>query len=339
MTNAAAALRVERISPVEDRFEVWYDATSLGLGAGRTDPNEWTFPECVAAFGQTGKNLRVALAAFDSSGQCVGGGWAALPLKENLGRAHIGIAVPPEHGRRGVGSAVLAALEELAKSEGRTSFLTNVMVPADAPGPWPGIAFARKHGFTFGNTEIRRQQPLPIDAERLDALAAKAAERSGDYRLVSWVGPCPDEYAAQYARLKGLLSTEAPTGAVQWDEEQWDVERLRDDESFTAALERTPYTSIALAADGTVAAHTQLVTGKHDLDRAHQWDTLVLPEHRGHRLGLAVKVANLRLLQDARSDVTRMDTWNAEQNGPMVAVNEELGYRIIEHAHEWQRPV
>jgi len=70
--------------------------------------------------------------------------------------------------------------------------------------------------------------------------------------------------------------------------------------------------------------------------RAYQWDTLVLPEHRGHRLGLALKVANLRALQAEHPEVTRITTWNAEQNGPMVAVNVELGFEIVERLQEWQ---
>jgi hypothetical protein len=62
---------------------------------------------------------------------------------------------------------------------------------------------------------------------------------------------------------------------------------------------------------------------------AHQWGTLVGRDHRGHRLGAAVKVANLRALQRARPDVTVIQTENAETNAFMVSINERLGFQVV----------
>jgi hypothetical protein len=69
-----------------------------------------------------------------------------------------------------------------------------------------------------------------------------------------------------------------------------------------------------------------------------QSGTLVLPAHRGHRLGLAIKVANLRQLQAAIDDTPRLlHTFNAGVNAPMLAVNAQLGFRPVEVEEEWQR--
>jgi RimJ/RimL family protein N-acetyltransferase len=62
-------------------------------------------------------------------------------------------------------------------------------------------------------------------------------------------------------------------------------------------------------------------------EHAHQGATLVLREHRGHRLGARVKVAVLRELAATLPQVRRISTYNAESNRPMVAVNEALGFR------------
>jgi GNAT superfamily N-acetyltransferase len=123
---------------------------------------------------------------------------------------------------------------------------------------------------------------------------------------------------------------------VEFEQEKWDVQRLRENETRAREQGRTVYTTVAVAPDGTLAAHTQAGVRGGDSDRAFQWDTLVLPEHRGHRLGLAVKAANMRALTAAHPGANRIDTWNAEQNGPMVAVNIDLGFEIIEYAQEWQ---
>jgi GNAT superfamily N-acetyltransferase len=329
---------VRTVDPHDDAaFHAWYDAYTVGFEAGRIDPGGWTYAEAAAVYRQPSASFTMtAFAAYDEAEQCVGGAWGGLPQKENLQRLELNICVPPEHRRQGVGTALLTSLIEFARQNGRNNLLGGIHIPVGETD-WPGVAFFTRHGFTFGITEVRRQQPLPVPAERLDALAAKAKERSADYAIVSWEGRCPDEYAEQYARLKALLDTEAPSGEIEFEVADWDVSRLRDDEDAVERQGRTMFATIAVAKDGTVAAHTQAVVSKHDPSRASQWDTLVLPAYRGHRLGLAVKVANLRALQAAHPETTRMDTWNAEENGPMVAVNEELGYRIMEYNQGWQR--
>ncbi|MBD4636278.1 GNAT family N-acetyltransferase, partial [Xanthomonas citri pv. citri] len=60
-----------------------------------------------------------------------------------------------------------------------------------------------------------------------------------------------------------------------------------------------------------------------------QWDTIVLPEHRGHRLGMRVKAANLIAVRDALPGARAIITGNAEENRHMLDVNEALGFRPV----------
>jgi len=66
-----------------------------------------------------------------------------------------------------------------------------------------------------------------------------------------------------------------------------------------------------------------------------QEDTLVLREHRGHRLGALVKAAVLRDLAAAFPEVERITTYNAEDNEPMVAVNRALGFEPAGRMSMW----
>ena len=56
----------------------------------------------------------------------------------------------------------------------------------------------------------------------------------------------------------------------------------------------------------------------------------MLPAHRGHRLGLRLKADNLIRATDAEPALRAIDTWNAEENLHMVAVNEALGFRALD---------
>jgi hypothetical protein len=74
-------------------------------------------------------------------------------------------------------------------------------------------------------------------------------------------------------------------------------------------------------------------------DCVYQWGTAVLRGHRGHRLGLAVKAANLAALQADHPERRLISTQNAETNAPMLAINEKMGFRAVEVLLEFQRTV
>jgi hypothetical protein len=63
----------------------------------------------------------------------------------------------------------------------------------------------------------------------------------------------------------------------------------------------------------------------------------VVAAHRGHRLGLLLKVAMNLWLRDAQPQLTEISTWNAESNDHMIAVNEAIGYRVLGRQLEFQK--
>lgn len=319
-------------------FRAWYDASRAGTVAGRIDPDFFSYEEMVLSLGEPSSAERFeAYGAFEGD-TCVGGAGLVLPLLDNLQAAIFLNAVPPEHRGRGVGTALFEYLGEQARAAGRSRWYAKVRVPAERSED-AGSRFALRHGFTLRNTEIRRQLKLPVPAERMASLEAHAAERIDGYRIVSWVGACPEEYIEQYARLRALIMTEVPSGDLDLEESRWDADRQREDDRRTAEQGRTTYVSVAVTPDGTLVANTRLYVSRSAPDRAQQGGTLVTKEHRGHRLGLAVKLANLRAVLAGSPEVNRIDTENAEQNGPMVAVNVQLGFQIIERLQDYQRDV
>ena len=65
--------------------------------------------------------------------------------------------------------------------------------------------------------------------------------------------------------------------------------------------------------------------------------TVVHPEHRGHRLGLAIKLANIDVLARQAPDVRVIVTGNAAVNAPMIAVNDMMGFEVVGEGHFWQK--
>ena len=93
----------------------------------------------------------------------------------------------------------------------------------------------------------------------------------------------------------------------------------------------------ARAPDGTLAGHTAVTLSELTPDLAFISTTLVMPEHRGHRLGLAMKVRLHQLLRAEYPACTTIVTGNAGVNTWMNAVNDQLGYRVVEQILEMQK--
>ena len=270
----------------------------------------------------------------------VASGYVRMSLQDNLDRAEVAVHVLPEHRRRGLGRALGRRLEEEARTLGRTTLYAEVQWDVGGGSDGSGRAgaeFARDAGFDLALSDVQRELDLPVADDVLDALAHGAAPHHAAYELRSFVGAVPDDLVTGWTVLLGSLSTEAPTGDLDLEPEDISVEAHRDAEEVVRRQGRTKYNTVALDADGDVVADADLAAIVHEPARAYQWGTLVRRAHRGHRLGLAVKVANLRLVQRERPDIERVITWNAETNAHMVAVNEQLGFRAVARLGEFQK--
>lgn len=136
------------------------------------------------------------------------------------------------------------------------------------------------------------------------------------------------------------MTTDAPMDDLAWEQEVFDAERVRQSDAMSAVRRNRSYVSaVRHDATGDLAGYTRLSVSDGVDEAAEQWTTIVSPVHRGHRLGLLLKVANLRLLQEREPAVTQVDTFNADSNGPMLAVNEAMGFRPVRQWGEWELQV
>jgi GNAT superfamily N-acetyltransferase len=274
------------------------------------------------------------LAAIDD-GQILGSNQVILPVLDNTHIAYMEILVRPGARGRGVGSALLDAGLQLARTKSRSTVIIEVTMPL--AGRSEGRDFLERRGFTTGIVERHRVLDLPLDQGRLDALAASAAPHHDGYRLETVGDVVPDEYMEGYCALQSAFNDEAPLGDLDVEPEAWDADRVRQTEARFRAQGRHVSSTVAFAPDGSMVALTELVTSESQPEIGLQSGSLVLPEHRGHRLGLASKVVNLRRFQELFPSVRVIHSWNAEENGPMVAINDTLGFRAVERLAEMQR--
>ncbi|WP_328300474.1 GNAT family N-acetyltransferase [Streptomyces sp. NBC_00435] len=225
------------------------------------------------------------------------------------------LTVRPDARRRGVGTALWGRAREELLASGRTSVAAEV----DLGGP--GQAFAESVGF---------ENVLSMAWYVQDVRAAReepAPPLPSDYELICWPGLVPDAWAPAVAVAHGAME-DAPMGDLDQRIQTWTAERLHA--AHRKILDRggALTTVAAVTPDGEVAAYTELVLPDPAGPRALQYDTVVVPAHRGHGLGRAVKRRMLAEAAVRHPDLRTVATSVADDNTPMLAVNAALGYRL-----------
>jgi GNAT superfamily N-acetyltransferase len=322
-------------------FDAWHRVYEAAEQASGPDvASTWQVEEVRALMQRQGRRFWDGGYSGWADGRLVTVAWVRLPLLDNTDRAELAVHTHPDVRRRGYGAAMLAHVERVARDRGRTTMFGEASWPY-AGGPAgtgePGPEFATSVGYELALGDVKRKMALPVDDALLDQLATEAAAHHDGFTLRSWVGPVPDDLVEGWARLNGSLATEAPTGGLDLEPEFADVSTVRESEALVAAQGRTKFNTVALDTAGELVAFTDIATTIHEPGRAYQWGTLVRGDARGHRLGLAVKVANLRLLQRGTLDVHELITYNAEVNAHMIGVNERLGFVPVARLGEFQK--
>jgi GNAT superfamily N-acetyltransferase len=278
----------------------------------------------------------VLLGAFDGD-EMWGAARVDVNRYDNLDLASATYYTHPDRRREGIGRALAAASYDVARSRGCTQLLTEAYAPLDTSSA--GLLFGEAMGFTPAIVDGMKVVDLVETEPSWAALEEETAPRHAGYRLVGWRDGVPDELVEGYCRLNGMFFEQAPMGELDMEPEKWDEARVRKREAHNARTGRHDAAAGAVATDGALVGFTEVFTSDHAPWRGIQSGTLVDPDHRGHALGLAIKLHNHRQLREHFPQCRVLLTGNADVNAAMNTVNDALGYREVERCVEMKRPL
>jgi GNAT superfamily N-acetyltransferase len=334
--------KVSQIDPRDgEAFDAWFSVLHASDQERWPQRPGWQREERLAmALDRVGPEDHRCLVAQCDEGEVIGIAALELYRFENRHVARVDIRVRPDCRRMGIGSAIEHAAEEMARAEGRRELGGMDEVPSDgkATGTAPGAssAFARSHGFAAAQQLVRRDLPLPPDAGRMEALQRQADAALSGYTLSTFWGGWAEDDLEDRCELGRRMSTDIPLGEQSLDEEVWDPARVRQLEANLAAQNRAMVITAARHdASGRIVAFTEVAVPRGAPESVWQHDTLVMREHRGHRLGLAVKLANTTALVEAYPQARTVSSWNAAENEHMIAINDAMGYDVVARSTYW----
>lgn len=307
------------------------------LDAARAVDTPWFPGDTVTTYaarlrlGDSGDPLAVAVTR-DEYGRPVGTLRLVMPRWDNTHLAMLRVVVDPRGRRCGLGRSLFEAGVERIRADGRS------LVCGWSFEGTPGVDFQKAMGLDPAQQVVFRRLDVPaVDWLRLDRQYADAQQHAAGYELVRIPGPVPEQMLAAVATMTEAIN-DAPVDDLDIEDEVFPPERIRAFEASVAAQRRRLYRVVARErATGALAGHT---VADVDIERpwfAGQGDTSVVRAHRGHRLGLLLKIEMLRWLRKVEPQVRTIDTGNAASNAHMIRVNEALGYEVVGRTVEGQR--
>lgn len=238
-------------------------------------------------------------------------------------KAYLAVHTDPVHRGRGFGRA----LADVAEAQvDRPTLLAEVDFTSDWTDERDG-RFAAARGFRAAGTSTSRELPWPPDASLLDRLEAPTP----GYRTRAWVDGVPDDLLPAYGVLAGLVEHDAPSGDVTWgaDPVAPDDYRAELARELAAGIHRVEVLAFPTAPGAdplSPVAFTTVQVPPNPRRFMSVGGTYVHRDHRGHGLGLAVKVAVERQLVAMDLPHPGLRTSNSDENRWMVDVNDRLGF-------------
>ncbi|MGZ5403201.1 MAG: GNAT family N-acetyltransferase [Nocardioides sp.] len=253
---------------------------------------------------------------------------------DNLELAWLGLSIHPDHRRQGHGSAAVAALHDECRRLGRP------LVGMDGWDDDAARGFSAAVGYEKKSQSINRRQDLrDLGAHFFEAAYAEAEPMAHDYELERIAGPSPDDLHDELSTVTASIN-DAPLDDLEIEDEVYTPQRIRAFEhAQTEGGNRLYRVLVRHRSTRELAGHTVVTVDRERPELGAQEDTTVVRSHRGHRLGLLLKADLCRWLIDVEPGLRSLDTWNAESNDHMIAVNERLGYRALGRGLEFQRRV
>ncbi|MEO8850969.1 MAG: GNAT family N-acetyltransferase [Allobranchiibius sp.] len=333
MTRAAPdALSIERIQPTSPMLIDWHQT----MRAAYLDGNEAMWWESFAQlqYSVTRPHPRSRRSLFGAvrARQCVGALEVTWRVDRRTEPAQVELGVAPGAQGRGVGRELAAYARAFARDQGCNVLQAEVFVPgAQELQEWRPGRFLLQQGFVVGNVEDRCVLDLPWQG------LPQEGPPHGGVQLLSWVGACPGRYEVEWTALQQQMKEDLPVGTLTRGDTGVDIAQMREQECRMLDQGWLLLQSMALIGERPVG-FTELMVDRHDPRIAVQESTLVDRAARGRGIGRSLKVSNLQQLAllppELQIGMQHVQTYTAQQNGPMQRLNEQFGFRRVGTMHD-----
>jgi GNAT superfamily N-acetyltransferase len=244
--------------------------------------------------------------AAEDAGKLVGWATAAIEYQSSQRPGFLQVSVAPESRKAGLGSAFFERCEAHLAGLGVATALS-FTTPEEA-----SRSFAIAHGFRHTNTtRISGVDPRTIEPPSVPpGVDLRPLAELDPRKVYEPMLDVPGEVAMDDVSFE------------QWLEDYWRHPDTDLEASVAAVIDDRP----------VAFSHLRIAPG----GRAVTDMTGTLRDYRGRGLALLAKRATLG--NAAGRGVELVSTENDETNGPMLRVNEKLGYRPVGSTLMWSRP-
>jgi mycothiol synthase len=273
--------------------------------------------------------LRVSVEAPDGALAAIADiGVGFMPRPDNS--QFVGMTVLAPHRRRGIGTALLAALEEEARRRSVPKLFAGASESERFGLDWARVRGYREIGRRIASyVELAKFEPGSF-SEALDRV------RTAGIKITSFAEALEGRDASAQERWwRSLYAAEAP----MWEDipfatptPHWPWDRFY--EASTSAQMLLDLSLVAYAGD-QIAGFT--TTGKSKDRDGWTWMTGTAREHRGQGVARALKVE--ALTRAKRRGLRAMGTTNDEPNKSMRGINAKLGYQMLPAHVELEKPL
>jgi len=248
-------------------------------------------------------------------------------LENGFGRIH----VHPDHRGRGFARQIASPMFDHLESLGRVRFDT--WAKKDEPVEDLLVSLGLKAVYGEKRSRLKVSD---LEMDLMGRWIGRAQERASDYELQYYRSPLPDHLVDKFCDLTYIMNT-APREDYEVEDEVLTPKMWRDTEKSVADSQCQLHNLIAVhEPSGDFAGFTQIKTQDLQPDLAWQWDTGVHPEHRNRGLGRWLKADMIRRIVEEFPEVSRVDTFNAGSNEPMLNINVEMGFAPVHISNTWQ---
>ncbi|MBU6424684.1 MAG: GNAT family N-acetyltransferase [Chloroflexi bacterium] len=252
-------------------------------------------------------------------------GGAALGIDKSGSNAHVRqvhVQVLPQHRRRGVGRALFATVvDEIDAGDGILLHAwTSTRIPA-------GPAFAER----VGAEDALHMRCNQLDVATLDReLMARWARRDPPGFRLEWIdGDVPDRLMEHVLTAHRTMNT-MPREGLRVEDWKSTPEMVRDRERHRKESGREHLMLLAIdEASGGMASFTEINMDPRVPQVIWQGGTATVPEYRNRGLGKWVKGRMMLRILEQLPAARYIRTNNAGSNAPMLAINEQMGFRFV----------